>query len=189
MARKAVANMMFAIRKQAQTGGRDSNDERIAGVLVGGINPILGQLASFPEAASVEVARVGLSTLLPVIGWTGMRMDVRSAQISALVGLMCLMDGAYPIMPHHGTKIMTEVFLLMDRAGKDAVFLANDKTTDPINKNLDDEVSTDATFRVAVYAASVAHTICGRSAKVVLEHISSNHSPRKHLIDGIPGAM
>ena len=184
MAHKAAADILIAVRKQAQTGGRDGSDERIAGALVAGINPLLAQLTSFPKAASVELARVGLSALLPLVGWSGMRLEVRSAQVSALVGLISLMNGAYPIMPHHGKKIMTEVFLLLDRADKDAAFLSNNKTAGMINgKNHDDEISTDATIKVALYAASVALTICGCSAETVLEHIESTQSSRKPLIN------
>eukprot|EP00584_Thalassiosira_punctigera_P027169 CAMPEP_0172580342 /NCGR_PEP_ID=MMETSP1067-20121228/139709_1 /TAXON_ID=265564 ORGANISM="Thalassiosira punctigera, Strain Tpunct2005C2" /NCGR_SAMPLE_ID=MMETSP1067 /ASSEMBLY_ACC=CAM_ASM_000444 /LENGTH=776 /DNA_ID=CAMNT_0013373081 /DNA_START=48 /DNA_END=2374 /DNA_ORIENTATION=+ len=173
MARKAVADILVVIRTQAQTGGHGSNDERIAGALVAGINPLLAHLASFPEAESVEIARIGLSTFLPLIGWSGMRLEVRSAQVSALVGLISLMNGAYPIMPHHGKKIMTEVFLLLDRADKDAAFLGKNKT-DLINGNtLDDRISTDATIEVALHAASLALIICGKSAQDVLGHIEA----------------
>ncbi|KAL7529143.1 hypothetical protein ACHAXR_002813 [Thalassiosira sp. AJA248-18] len=180
IARKAACGVLFAICKQAQTGGRDGNDERIAGALVAGINPLLAQLADFPEAASVEIARVGLSAMLPVVGWSGMRLETRSAQISALAGLVSLMTGAYPIMTHHGKKIMTEVFLLLDRTDKDAVFLSNNETTD--GENHDDKVSTDAMSKVALFAAAVSVAICGKSAHTVLEHVESTRSSRKLLL-------
>jgi len=183
LARKTAAGILIAIGKQAQTGGRDGNDERIAGALVAGINPLLAQLADSPEAASVEIARVGLSVILPLVGWSGMNLEVRTAQISALAGLVLLMNGSYPIMPRHGKKIMTEVFLLLDRADKDANFLKNNKTSDTINGTLhDDEVSTDVTRKLSLYTAAVSLAICGQSAEVVLEHIKSTQ-PREPLLD------
>jgi hypothetical protein len=39
--------------------------------------------------------------------------------------------GSYPIMSHHGKKIMTEGFLLLDRADKDAEYLRTSKSTEP----------------------------------------------------------
>ena len=182
MARKAASDMLVIIRMQAQTGGRDGNDERISGALAAGINPLLARLATFSEAASVEIARIGLSALLPVIGWSGMSLDIRSAQVAALAGLISLMNGAYPIMPHHGKKVMTEVLLLLDRADKDAVFLSNEEKADAANGQNDDMVvSTNVVRYVALYTAAFCLAICGDSAEVVLEHIENTQS-RKELL-------
>ena len=65
MVSKATATILVAIGKQVHVGGRDGNDERITGVLVAGINPLLAQLVQFPNARSIEIARVGLATILP----------------------------------------------------------------------------------------------------------------------------
>ena len=185
MARKSAGDLLVAIGKQVQVGCRDGNDERIAGAFVAGINPLLAQLADFPEAASVEIARAGLAAILPLVGWSGTALEVRSAQVSALAGLISLMNGSYPIMPHHGKKIMTGVFLLLDRSDKDATYLRNDKTTDFIKGGgiNDYEVSTDATIKVALHSASVALALCGDSAEVILDHIKSSQSPKRGVID------
>lgn len=185
MARKSAGDLLIAIGKQVQSGGRGGNDERIAGAFVAGINPLLAQLAAFPEAASVEIARAGLAVILPLVGWSGISLEVRSAQVLALAGLISLMNGSHPIMPHHGKKIMTEVFLLLDRTDKDAAYLHDNKATDLIkgNKINDDEFSTDATSKMALHSASVALAICGDSAEVILDHIISSQSPKKRLID------
>ena len=173
---KAAATILVAIGKQVHVGGRDGNDERITGVLVAGINPLLAQLAHLPNARSIEIARVGLATILPLIRWSGMSLEVRSAQVSALASLVSLMNGAYPIMPKHGKKIMTEVFLLLDRSDKDALYLNNNKDS------LDDKVSTEAISKVAVYTASVALAICGKNAGEILDHVESSQSSKDPLI-------
>ena len=184
MARKASSDILVAICKQAHTGARDGNDERITGALVAGINPLIAQLATLPEAASVEIARMGLSTLLPLIGWSGMGLEIHSAQVSALVGLISLMNGAYPIMPHHGKKIMTEVFLLLDRADKDAAYLRESKTPGSVDRGYpDDEISTEVTRKLALHTAAVSLVICGKSAESVLEHIESTRASMQRLMD------
>jgi hypothetical protein len=188
MARKSTGNLLVVIGKQVQVGCCDGNDERIAGAFDAGINPLLAQLTDFPEAASVEIARAGLAAILPLVGWSGTALEVRSAQVSALAVLISLMNGSYPIMPYHGKKIMTDMFLLLDRSDKaDATYLRNNKTNDFIGGGgiNDYEVSTDASIKVALHSASVALALCGDSAKVILDHINikSSQSPKRRVID------
>ncbi|KAL9185464.1 hypothetical protein ACHAXT_003241 [Thalassiosira profunda] len=180
LARKAASDVLIAISKQAQIGARDGNDERIAGALVAGVNPLLAQLAELPEAASIEVARVGLAPLLPSIGWSGTSLETRSVQIAATSGLISLMNGAYPVMPHHGKKIMTEVFLLLDRLDKDAEFLRNN-AKDGNRGTEDDTVSTDVAAKVALHAAAVALAICGSGAEDVLQHVEATQTRKRVL--------
>ena len=180
MARKATADILVAIGKQSQVGGHNGNDERLSGALVAGINPLLAQLAHLPKAASIEIARIALSTIIPIIGWSGTSLEVRSAQIAALAGLVSLMDGAYPIMKRHGKKIMTELILLLDRTDKDATFLNKDR------HNQEDEiVSTETTCKVALFAAAVSLVICEKSAEAVLDYIESTHSSKEQLVNRI----
>ena len=185
MASKSAAVLLNAMGKQVHSGGRDGNDERIAGAFVTGINPLLALLAEFPNALSVEIARAGLATILPLIGWSGTRLEVRAAQNCALVGLVSLMMGSYPIMSHHGKKIMTEGFLLLDRAYKDAEYLRTSKSTEIIEdgKLNAEAVSTNVTIIVALHTAAVSLAICGDSANTVLDHIMSTQSTNKRLID------
>jgi hypothetical protein len=187
MARKSTGNLLVVIGKQVQVGCCDGNEERIAGAFDAGINPLLAQLTDFPEAASVEIARAGLAAILPLVGWSGTALEVRSAQVSALAGLISLMNGSYPIMPYHGKKIMTDMFLLLDRSDKDATSLRNNKTNDFIGGGgiNDYEVSTDASIKVALHSASVALALCGDSAEVILDHINikSSQSPKRRVID------
>jgi len=120
MALKSAATLIVAIGNQVHAGGRNGNDERIAGAFVAGITPLLAQLAEFPEAASIEINRAGLATIL------------------------------------------TEVFLLLDRAEKDATYLHKNKIEG--EKLSADEVSTDATRKMALHSAAVTGAICGDSA-------------------------
>jgi hypothetical protein len=185
MASKSAAILLNAMGKQVHSGGRDGNDERIAGAFVAGINPLLAFLAEFPNALSVEIARAGLATILPLIGWSGTRLEVRAAQNCALVGLVSLMMGSYPIMSHHGKKMMTEGFLLLDRADKDAEYLRTSKSTEIIEdgKLNAEAVSTYVTIILALHTAAVTLAICGDSANTVLDHIMSTQSTNKRLVD------
>ncbi len=172
--RKAVSDDLIAVRKQLQLGGKDRNDERIVGALVAGIDPLLAVLASLPNAAAIEIARVGLSVILPLIGWRGMSMESRSIQIAALAGLLCLLEGAYPIMTRHGTKIMTEIFIMLDRSDKDVIFmLDNDPAHKSYEKPLNYELSTEAAASVAIHTAAIALVICDKGAETALNHVES----------------
>ena len=72
---------------------------------------------------------------------------------------------------------MTEVFLLLDRSDKDALYLNNN------NKgSLDDKVSTEAISKVAVYTASIALAICGKNAEDILDHVEATQSSNDQLI-------
>lgn len=179
MTRKATADLLVVLGKQTQSGGRDGNDVRIAGALVSGINPLLAQLSAYPEAASVEIARVALSTLLPLIGWQGMGLESRTIQIAALGSLLSLMDGSYPVMPHHGTRIMVEVFSLLHRSDKDAIFINESKC----RGSGDDEVSTTVSSELAEFTAAVALVLCCESAEAVLSHIEAKDTTAKQHLD------
>jgi len=172
---KAASDNLVAVRKQVQMGGKDKNDELIVGALVAGIDPLLADLASLPNAATIEIARVGLSAILPLIGWRGMSMESRSIQIAALAGLLSLLSGAYPIMTHHGTKIMTEVLILLDRSDKDAIFMRdNDQADKSSDKLRNDELSTESVVSVALHAAAATLVICDKGADTVLSHVQKH---------------
>eukprot|EP00980_Cylindrotheca_fusiformis_P003101 scaffold720_cov114-Cylindrotheca_fusiformis.AAC.9 len=78
-------------------------------VLVGGVVPILYQLSQSVNADAIEVGRLGLSALLPLIG--GSFVDHRIL-VASLVALINLMAGAYPMMVRHGGKIMSHVVVV-----------------------------------------------------------------------------
>ena len=185
LARKSASDLLIAIGKQVRAGGRGGNDKRIAGAFVAGINPLLAQLADFPEAASVEIARIGLAAMLPLVGWSGIGLGVRSAQISALAGMISLMNGSYPVMSHKGKKIMTALFLLLDRADKDATYLHNSKETNLTEEEGlgDSEISTVVTSNVTLHSAAVALALCGGGAEDILNYIMTSQSTKKQSVD------
>ena len=80
---------------------------------------------------------------------------------------------------------MTEGFLLLDRAYKDAEYLRTSKSTEIIEdgKLNAEAVSTNVTIIVALHTAAVSLAICGDSANTVLDHIMSTQSTNKRLID------
>jgi hypothetical protein len=186
LARKSASDLLIAIGKQVRAGGGGGNDKRIAGAFVAGINPLLAQLADFPESASVEIARIGLAAmLLPLVGWSGIGLGVRSAQILALAGMISLMNGSYPVMSHNGKKIMTALFLLLDRADKDATYLHNSKETKLTEEEGlgDSVISTVVTSNVTLHSAAVALALCGGGAEDILNYIMTSQSTKKQSID------
>ncbi|KAK1740511.1 hypothetical protein QTG54_008606 [Skeletonema marinoi] len=173
LARKATADMMHRVINQAQFGGRDGNDERIAGMLVAGINPLLALLANLPDAASIEITRVGLSALLPLIGWCGSSLESHAIHISSMTCMLSLMNGAYPIMTKHGGKILTEVMLLLDRSDKDAAYLSETNSDFPCGS--DNHTAANVTVKVALYCGAVSLIVCGESAEAVIQHVKSTN--------------
>ena len=170
--RTAAAHVLDTVKKQTQSGRHDGGDVRISAALVAGMNPLLELLAEFPEAASTEIGRVGLSALLPLVGWRGMSLESRSIQIAALCGLIALMNGAYPIMSNHGTKVMVELVALLHRTRIDAEFLAKTPATRNCGQ-ANDEVSTLLARQLALYTAAIALIVCGKGAEDVLNHVES----------------
>ncbi|EJK50846.1 hypothetical protein THAOC_30048 [Thalassiosira oceanica] len=184
LARKFVIEMFNAITTQIHTC-QNGNNERISAVLAAGVNPILAQLATCREAASVEVARKGLSVLLPVIGWSGMDIDTRSAQAVALSSLVSLLVGAYPIMPRKGKQIMIEIILLLDRCTKDTAFLNDQDASGRSGSYTNDMRSaTETIAEIARFSAAVCLAVCEDSAASILGHVESTQQ-RDELLDDI----
>ncbi|KAL7518364.1 hypothetical protein ACHAWX_003203 [Stephanocyclus meneghinianus] len=177
--REALAHLFDAVRKQTHAGRHDGSDIRIGAALVTGINPLLNLLAELPQAASTEIGRAGLATILPLVTWPGMSLESRSIQISALCALLSLMKGAHPIMNRHGTKIMIELFALLHRLDNDSKFL-NEALTTKLGQ-ADDEVSTAVTRQLCLYAAAVALVVGGRRAEGVLNHVKLENRSDAHV--------
>ena len=108
-----------------------------------------------------------------------MGLESRTIQIAALGSLLSLMDGSYPVMPHHGTRIMVEVFSLLHRSDKDAIFINESKC----RGSGDDEVSTTVASELAEFTAAVALVLCCESAEAVLSHIEAKDTTAKQHLD------
>ena len=173
MTRKATSDMMKRVINQTQFGGNNGNDERIAGILVAGVNPLLALLAKLPDAASIEVARVGLSALLPLIAWRGSGLESHAIHISSMACLLSLMDGAYPVMNKHGGTILTELILLLDRNDKDSKYLS--ETNSSFEAGSDNHTASSVTVNIAIYCGAVGLIVCGESAEAVIQHVKSSN--------------
>ena len=171
LARKTAADLLQVVRNQAQFGCRDGSGERIAGMLVAGVNPLLALLAKLPDAAAVEIARVGLSAVLPLMAWRGSSLESHSVQIASMACLVLLMNGAFPIMPKHGGKILTEVLLLLDRIDKDTAYLIENNAEFPHDSN--DYISAMISVKVALFCGAVSLIVCGKSAEDAIQHVKS----------------
>jgi hypothetical protein len=75
-------------------------------VLVGGIIPLLFQHAKLPNADAVELGRLGLSAMLPLLV---SETTEKKTFASLFVAMINLMAGAYPMMAHHRGNIMTHL--------------------------------------------------------------------------------
>lgn len=129
-------------------------------LLVGGVIPLLLQHTEVGVTADVmELGRLGIKALLPLIDreWTDDR-----AQIAASIALINLLFGAFPIMPHHGGKLMSH--LLAAAAGA---------TSQNTNGNV--------TRPFLVYTGAVALVMCGpKFTKEVLNSILDDEHQDKY---------
>jgi hypothetical protein len=137
-----------------QTAHRSASEMICWELLIAGVIPLLQQHANLPNADAMELGRLGLSTLLPLVA--GDFVDSKT-QKAALVALINLMMGAYPIIPHHGGKIMST--LLAAAASS--------------SSNEDGDMSD--LYDIVVHAAAVAMALCvtNKRAREVIEGIIS----------------
>ena len=148
-------------------------------------NILLGQIASEPNAEAIEVGRLGLCTLLPLIRWNSTSLTSvtgRRIQTLSLCCLISLMMGAYPMMERHGEKIMTELLSCVGRALNDLKILHDmqDKvyqgrpSVDDGNK-INEKIILKLCLSVSIHASSVASILCGKQARSVLEKIENGN--------------
>ncbi len=145
-------------------GGNVEDLERIRVVLIYGAHPLLHQLAQLPNACTSEIARLGMSALLPLIRWDSTNEAGRTVQYMSILCLLSLMIGAYPIMPRHGGKIMSELLACIGRLERDIcieskISMGGTITGKTISKLL---------LQMAEQAAVIALLLCGRQAEEVL---------------------
>jgi len=122
-------------------------------LLVGGIIPCLLHLVVFPDARGMELGRLGLSVLLPIL--SGRSVPTRT-QFAATIALINLMLSAHPMMNHHGGKIQCHLL-------------------SPFSKRPTVESSdVEALRRLTVHTAAVCVLVCGRSAQAVIDAIEAD---------------
>jgi hypothetical protein len=153
---------------------RQSDDEGILrALLVGGLIPLLQQQADEPTAEAMEVGRLGLEALLPLLRWDW-GLSGRKVQLAALVALVNLMSAAYPIMPNHGGAILCELLACWGHANRS---LQED------NKLKQEERQLCLwTCKLSTHVAAVALAFCGDRGLQVLSRVKVEGDFEKDMV-------
>jgi hypothetical protein len=152
--RRATQHLLTILYRNSYS---QNNDSLHLGLLMGGIIPLLQQHANNEQqqeavpADAMELGRLGLVTLLPLLRWNS-----SSVQLPALVALIHLMMGAYPILPRHGGKIMCELLACLGHAAAAAA------------ADGEQEISI---IPMATTAAAIALVLCGERASAILDQV------------------
>lgn len=179
----AATNVMIWVSKHRYCGpsGEPSIVRAITANLSCGINTLLYQIAQQPNAGAVEMSRMGLSTLLPLIRWDSSSLIARTIQLAAVSSLISLMMGAYPTMKRHGGKIMAELISCVGRGLRDVkiheeISKGSHGNTAKSGKETVREIgATKLLVAFSLHAGSVALIICERSAEEVLLRIENGN--------------
>ena len=171
--RRATASLLSLVKSTSYCGpnGDEESVARIGSVLLGGIHPLMKQHAALLNADSLELGRLGLSTLLPLIRWDSQTLLGRRVQIGAISCLISLMMGCYPILPRHGGKIMSELISCIGRGLTD---LKADIGQDAIDMEV---LCSKHVIIFAAHAASVALVLCEERADNVLKIVEEGLYP------------
>lgn len=124
-------------------------------LLVGAVIPSLQKLAKLEGARGIELGRVGLSVLLPMV--IDELVDIRT-RVGATMALINLMVAAYPIMPHHGGKILCHLLSALSFG------LADNDSSD----------ESRAAGCLMKHAAALCLVVCGSSARDILKDIETD---------------
>lgn len=190
--RRRATGQLLTILQNNSYKEMDQNNGLVLCLLVGGIVPLLHQHAEQqqPIADALEMGRIGLASLLPLLRWD-YAIEGRRIQLAALVGLINLFMGTYPIMPRHGGKIMSELLACMghidtDNYDRDEV-LQQQHLTDtgvlclipPRQKLLQQEEEEERrlcrmVLDMTLHTAAVALVICGDRAVAILDHVEQD---------------
>jgi len=160
-------------------------DNLLWALLVGGIIPLLHQHATVPEAIgnvdAMEIGRLGLKALLPILrysgGWCTSDMLAEEAPLwkynssrkllaPVVLALVHLLHAAYPIMPRHGGKIMSELLGLLGDLQRQ-----NLSKIDPSLMNLVKD------------AAGLALAICGERADQTLTDVATTNDDGEYIFE------
>jgi hypothetical protein len=89
-----------------QSSVRPSTVNLCLELLIGGVIPLLFQHSQQPNADAMELGRLGLSAILPLLE---NEFTDTAIKLAALIALINLIIGAYPIMSDHGGKILCHI--------------------------------------------------------------------------------
>ena len=115
------------------------------GILVTLIPLLFDHAALHEQADALELGRLGLTTLLPLLRGDAGHRPARIVPILALVALSNLLVAAHPVMARHSPKIMCELLSCLRRT--------DDKQT----------------RRLFVHVSAMAVVICGNAAATFLD--------------------
>eukprot|EP00539_Tryblionella_compressa_P003274 CAMPEP_0178737840 /NCGR_PEP_ID=MMETSP0744-20121128/3191_1 /TAXON_ID=913974 /ORGANISM="Nitzschia punctata, Strain CCMP561" /LENGTH=299 /DNA_ID=CAMNT_0020390413 /DNA_START=111 /DNA_END=1010 /DNA_ORIENTATION=+ len=143
--RKVTRQWLTTLARSSHQGASDS---RCWNLLVGGLISLLLQHAKNDSKADImELGRLGLSALLPLTD-ADIVMDQKTL-VTSMTAMINLLFGAYPIMPHHGGKILCHLL--------SAASLA---------------VPTSSTRKLSIYTSATALVICGpKFTKEIIDSI------------------
>jgi len=178
-----ASDILSRIKKQSYCGpnGEERIVSCIATHLICGLHGVLVQLANKPNADSIEIGRIGLSALLPLIRWDSTSKQSRQIQFASISCLISLMMGSYPIMERHGGKIMSELIACVGRDLRD-IRIHEEVNSKINNRNMNMPGNTETLnefnftknlIAFAMHAASVALILCGTRANDVLEKLEN----------------
>jgi hypothetical protein len=184
--RQAAQHWLLVLHKNSVKMG----DPLQWGLLMGTILPLLADHAAAENADAMELGRLGLTALLPLLHtevlpalWQGDDDDdddqarllaslVRhEIPLLALVALSQLLVAAHPIMPRHGGKIASALLACMGhhhRQKQDASATDNHKEEDDVTTR---SISDQCIVAVAQHVAAMALVVCGPRARAVLEQV------------------
>jgi hypothetical protein len=108
--RRQVSRQWLSKLHQGVHRKSSASSEVLWELLIGGIVPLLQQQAELPNADAMELGRLGLAALLPLISGETF-VEESKVVMASLIALINLMMGAYPIMCHHGDKTITSLLV------------------------------------------------------------------------------
>jgi hypothetical protein len=177
------------------------------GLLVGAILPLLADHIAAENADALELGRLGLTALLPLLQtepalsslWNSdddngnddddqkqlLTSRVRhEIPLLALVALSQLLVAAHPIMPRHGGKIASALLACM---GHHHLQQQQEASAVPPKTDTDTSCSHQPkltlTAAVAQDGAALALVVCGARARVVLEQVLDSKKDRRDSAD------
>lgn len=139
------------------------------GIMLSGLGPLLVQQAKQKDAELIEISRPALRVLLPLL-----REDFaesgKKLQIVALIGIINLMVGGYPVMAHHSNKIICELLACWGHSNNAL----------PDCKGNERELCLKV-LSLSTHATAVALLFCGKRAHEIMEITSFNSEMASHL--------
>lgn len=152
--------------------GRKSSELEIVSVmLIGSISPLLNELSTITYAPCMEVFRLGLSVMLPILRWEADTDAARSIQIMTLMSLVSLMISSHPLVPRHGGKIMSELLSSIGRITRQSQI--KKQVQNSLRRDDEDDPRATSTLFAFIHVSSIASIMCGERGNEILSMIEN----------------